>query len=331
MLDRLALRLATGALLALLFASQALASPAAPGAATLEVTPTTARIGDALAARLVLELPAGARIDPPALQTRFGPFSVLSGNWTGPEPAGELSRWTWNGTLAAYETGSLEIPAVAIEVPGAGGAATLRTEPITVAIESILPLEAAGESSSSADLADLKNPATVAPDYGALRKAAYLLAALLAAAAVAWWLHRRYAAKLAAVPVPEDPFRRVAPHQWAYEELQRLLERKLPEAGEVELFFSELARILKRYLGGRYRMDLMEQTTEDVGPLLAQAGAPASAVSDVRAFLTRCDLVKFAKAPVDAGACRSALDETYRLVDRTKPAEATAATQAGAA
>ena len=298
------------------------------GRATLEVSPLSARIGDPLAAKLVVELPAGSRIDPPALESSFGPFAVLSGSWSGPDSQAGVSRWTWNGALAAYETGPLTIPAVSLSVVGPSGTNSMKSDPVVVTIESILPSETgagAGSDTASAEIADLKPPASVAPNYGPLRVALAIVAGLLAAAVLAWWLNRRYAGRLAAVPAPEDPFRRVPPHQWAYEELQRLLERRLPESGDAEQFFAELSWILKRYLSGRFRVDLMEHTTEEVIPLLRQAGAPAAPLDEVRPLLVRCDLVKFAKQRADTETCRTAMEEAYRIVDRTKPAEVSVA------
>ena len=43
-------------------------------------------------------------------------------------------------------------------------------------------------------------------------------------------------------------------------------------------FYSELSRILKRYLSGRFRVPLMEETTEEVPPRLVEAGAPEGAI-----------------------------------------------------
>ena len=121
------------------------------------------------------------------------------------------------------------------------------------------------------------------------------------------------------------------PHVWIYGELQRLLERRLAEGGQVDVFFSELSRILKLYLGGRYRLELMERTTEEVTPALRQAGAPREAVWTAREILELCDRVKFAGEKPDAEACRAAVDEVYRIVDATRPAEAPAGEERGAA
>jgi hypothetical protein len=90
----------------------------------------------------------------------------------------------------------------------------------------------------------------------------------------------------------------------------------------VDLFFEELSRIVKRYLGGRYRVDLMERTTEEVPASLARAATPSEAVDLVRALLARADQVKFAGDRPGPGACREAVEAAYRIVDLTRPVEA---------
>jgi hypothetical protein len=175
---------------------------------------------------------------------------------------------------------------------------------------------------------DLKPEASIPPDYGPLKLALLAFAALLVVAGLAWWLWRRYAAKLAAIAAPVDPFRRLPPHVWVYEELEKLLARRLAEEGKIGLFYDELTHIVKQYLEGRYRVDLLERTTSEVPAELASAGAPTEAGSLARALLESGDRVKFARLGAGPAECRAAVEEAYRLVDMTKPAEATAETAA---
>ena len=191
--------------------------------------------------------------------------------------------------------------------------AAVRSERVAIRVRSVLSPDDA--------LADLKAPASIAPDYGALQQALVIVAAIALVSGVAWWLHRRYAHRLAAVPVPSDPFHRMPPHEWVYRELQRLLERRLAEQGEVDRFFAELSYIVKRYLGGRYRVELLERTTSEVFGDLRQAGAPREALAETRALLERSDRVKFAGERPQPEPCREAVEVVYRIVDATRAAE----------
>jgi hypothetical protein len=280
--------------------------------AHLEVTPTTAKLGDALDAVLTVDPGASATVDASPLPTEWGPVQVLSGGWE-PAAPGATAR-VWRGRIAAYQIGAVTVPAVRVPIVEAGAPAEAATEPVTLKIEGTLPADAKGK-----ELVDLKAPASIPPDWRPVKMALAGLAALLAAAAVAWWLWRRYAAKLAAVAAPVDPFRKLPPHVWVYEELERLLARRLAEEGKIGLFYDELTRIVKQYLEGRYRIDLLERTTSEVPVALKTAGAPADGAVLARALLERGDLVKFARESAGPEDCRAAIEQAYRLVDVTKP------------
>jgi hypothetical protein len=108
-----------------------------------------------------------------------------------------------------------------------------------------------------------------------------------------------------------------------------LLEQRLAEQGRVAEFFARLSWILKRYLGGRYRVELMERTSAEVPIRLRQAGAHDEGIEAAAGLLGRCDMVKFANDVPGSDECRAAIEEAYRIVDSTKPRPAPA--QAGAA
>ena len=298
-----------------------------PGArVTLDLGATEASVGDPIALRLSIEVAAeGAEPERRALGPRLGPFAVVDEAWSEPEPGRTPRRWVWEGRLAAFRTGRLALPAVTLRVlrPGAEPL-TLATEPRSIEILSVLdPAEA------DPALAEIKPPVSLPADYGVLAAAAAVVAGLLAAALLLWWLVRRYGARLAAVPPPDDPFRRIAPDAWIYAELQKLLERRLAEQGQVDRFFAELSRIVKLYLAGRFRVALLERTTEEIPAWLRQSGVAAESLAAIEDLLASCDRVKFARHWPGAEDCREAVERAYRIVDATKPRPA--ATASGAA
>ncbi len=300
------------------------------GTAVLTVSSSVATVGDRLDAVIEVTVPEGTSVERPDVGRELGPFTVFDPSWEGPVVASGKARYTFRARLAAFETGSLEIPAVEARVGGRAGAAVLKTGPVRVEIRSVLDDKEPRETGKPA-IADLKRPASLPADYRPILAALAILLALLLAAAAAWWLNRRLAPRLAAVPAPEDPFRRLPPHVWAYAELKRLLERRLADEGEISLFYSELSRILKLYLGGRYRVPLMEQTSDEILPLLREAGAPQDAIRSARDLLRKADGVKFAREAANPGRCRDSVEEAYRIVDATRPPDEPAAAEKGAA
>jgi len=291
----------------------------------LEVTPAEATVGDRLQAKLTLVLPPGAGFDGDPLGPQLGPFAVESESWSGPDPLGEDrasgQRWSWTGTLISFRTGDVEVPQVRVSFESPDGKRdSVESAAVPVAIRSVLETEpvTAGEP---AEIADIKEPASLRPDYSSLWAAAGALVLLLLGAVLLWWLQRRYAAKLARVKMPEDPFLRTPPHVWVYAELQKLLERRLAEQGEFGLFYMELSRILKRYLSGRYRIELMEHTTAELPGMLRQSRAPEGAIAEVLELLDLADRVKFAADAPDETGCRRSIEAAYEIVDATKSLE----------
>jgi len=298
----------------------ALSGRAAEPGISLTLDPREATIGDQLSLGIAVEADASYELSLEPIGPELGNFSVISGGWAAEETTAAGKRWNWQGQIAAYETGTLELPPIQLRLSRGGEAVALSTEAVSVELTSVL--DAADAEADSAEIADLKAPASIRPDFRPMWIALSILLGLIFLAAVVWWLHRRYAARFAAVPQAQDLFSRVPPHVWVYEALQELIDRRLPEQGQVDLFYEELARILKRYLGGRFRIDLMESTTSEIHGLLSQTGIESNPAREAETLLINCDQVKFAKSRPDAPSCKQAVEQVYRIVDTTRPADA---------
>lgn len=281
-------------------------------AAELVVEPAEVTVGARIQATLTFDLPDGATFEPPQIGPDLGPFQVFDGRWTAPAED-HPTRWVWRGQFAAFETGELAVPAIPLRIVGEDGATVVETDEVAVRIVTVL--------SDDADLAGLKDTASLIADHGPLLLGLGSALGLLALAGLAWWIHRRYARRFEAVAMPEDVFRRLPPHEWVYDELKRLLDARLLEQGQFERFYEELARIMKRYAGGRFRIDLMERTSEEVPAALRQAGAAENAVLSVSTLLREADAIKFAASVPDPARCRAAVERAYGIVDATRPAE----------
>jgi hypothetical protein len=294
------------------------------------VTPTEATIGEHIQVVIQLSLAEGEAFQPSVIGPELADFEVVSGDWTALDDSEQAGDWRWTGVLAIYETGDFEVPSVRLYVTGRSESEPLESEAVAV---TILPvLDQAALATGLVELVEIKPPASITADYQPLYIAMGLLALLLVLAALAWWFHRRYAARLAAVEAPDDPFRRTPPHVWVYAELQKLLERRLPEQGQVELFYGELSHILKRYLSGRYRIKLMETTTADVPQSLSQVGVREASIGATHTVLEGADQVKFAGLKPGPAEWKTVIEEIYRIVDCTKPvASQQASVEGGAA
>jgi hypothetical protein len=289
-----------------------------------------ASVGDRIGLTLTLSVPAGWSFEARGVGPELGPFRVYDGAWRPVEETDDPSRegWTWSGTVAAFETGDLELPAVRVRgTQGDGSSWSVSSSPRAVRIDSLLDAEARPED---LDIADLKAPVSLDPDWTALRFALGGLIGLLALAGVVVWAHRRWSGNLRRPrPVP-DPFDRMPPHEWAFRELKALLAGRVSAQEDVDRFHASLARIVKTYLEGRFRVDLLERTTSEVAPALQAAGATLDVAREATAILEVCDAVKFAGHRPDADACRATVERAYRLIDETRP-RVGSASQEGAA
>jgi hypothetical protein len=209
-----------------------------------------------------------------------------------------------------FETGKAVLPAIRVEWRAPGGkSGSVSSEPIPLEIVSVL-------KGPEEKPADLKPPAQLPPPPFPWKAAALalLVVALLIAAAILWKRRRRRLPE--AIVVPAGPV--LPPHDVAYRELERLLASGLLREGRIKEFHVELAEIIKRYLAGRFQIETLERTSEEVLEEMKRVRVGTGATGLVREFLSQTDLVKFAKYLPREDEVRASVESAYRLVDQTK-------------
>ncbi len=194
----------------------------------------------------------------------------------------------------------------------------VRTEPVVVTVTSLLDDQTAGlaETKGVADAPPAPRWPWIAGGAGAI--------ALLAGAAV---LLRRRAVEREASRPPTPA------HEEALAALEALARLHLPEQRAFDPYFTELSRILRRYIERRFEVHAPTLTTDE---FLQKARSSrvirAEFVRDLEAFLRLADLVKFARhAPLvdEAGrahdTARAFIESTAAPVaPPTSPTEAAA-------
>lgn len=150
----------------------------------------------------------------------------------------------------------------------------------------------------------------------------YVLAALAILLPLAILLIRRIMKARAARRPPPPPR---PPWERALAAIERLRgERKTGiHEDAIEAFTDELSDILRAYLGERYGFDGLESTSdellESLETISRSGAAKQEAVESVRAFLHEADLVKFARARLDADQLDAILYSARRIVLETRP------------
>ncbi len=105
-------------------------------------------------------------------------------------------------------------------------------------------------------------------------------------------------------------------HVTAIRALEALQGQKLWQMGKVKAYYTALTDILRRYVGGRYGIDAMESTTDEI---LAQMGELSKEnYNNLRTILQLSDIVKFAKGVPTEQENEQVWFDTYRFVEETK-------------
>lgn len=113
----------------------------------------------------------------------------------------------------------------------------------------------------------------------------------------------------------------VPAHEWAFEYLSRLAgERELGEMDN-EIFLFRLNTILRGYLERRYRLPVVEQTTEEFLRSLEHHPALKEHAQVLQRFLEYGDLVKFATQQVEMEDAQKGFDFLKAFVETTREIE----------
>jgi hypothetical protein len=104
-------------------------------------------------------------------------------------------------------------------------------------------------------------------------------------------------------------------HELAFEELERIQDLGLVSQGRFKLYYSLISEAIRRYVGNRFGFDTMDLTTAELLNEMRKRGIKAS-VDELKVFLVRCDLVKFAKLVPPYDEIESAVETARGLVRR---------------
>jgi hypothetical protein len=292
----------------------ALTAPARVDAPTVtaRVDKAEARVGDALH----LSITAVSPITTPVILPEnidLSPFTELERRLDEKDLGDGKMRREFVLTVAAYQPGALEIPAVEVTYFGKGGEVlSARTQAIAVTITSLIANEPEPK---------LKENAGPVPVIQRDYLYAYIAGGLAAAglgAVLALFIRRRLRARAAHRPAPPP---RPA-HEVALERLDRL-GAQLATSDDLRPFIFELSEIIREYLGARFAFDSLELTTEEL-VLRLRRRVPVQemrgfVLGEVEGWLAGCDLVKFAKVSPSMAEARGALETGIRMVESTRP------------
>jgi len=260
-----------------------------PVTLTLAVDRKEATIADRLT--LTLEVAASEQFDfeLPRFGDKLEQFGILDYHTTQPELLKDNRyRVTRTYVLEPFLSGEYTIPPMKVafwkkdeQEPEKH---EVETDELTINVKSLLP-----DTVADLDIHDAAGPVELPREPGKWLWA-LLLVVPAAASLPAWWLWRRRRNSAAA---PGET--RIPAHELAFRELRKLVAEKLPEKGEIKLFYQRISGVLRRYIENRFGLHAPEQTTEEfLEDLRSSEELNRRYRSLLEAFLEQCDLVKFA-------------------------------------
>ncbi len=113
-------------------------------------------------------------------------------------------------------------------------------------------------------------------------------------------------------PTPPLP-----PHIIAFSELDKLREQRLYQEGDTKGFYSRLTDIMRNYIDGRYGVQAISMTTDEIVEAIRNLEIPRRCEMELQAMLRDADLVKFAKAEYESSTNESYLASAKAFVEET--------------
>jgi hypothetical protein len=266
----------------------------------IDAHPKSATIGDPIRLEMDIRMPAGFQAKIPKPVSQAGDFFITNFSSDlippqagkpkepakpAPTQAGAFVHHRTQITLAIYKTGKFIFPSIPVKIRTAdGNEIDAKSPPVEIEIRSVI-------TEKDPKLKDLKKQAEI-PEPVRWILWIILAASLSVLSGIAWYLWRRRRRH----PVALTPAQMQDLLDVAETDLRNLLARGLPGSGMEKQFYIALSEIVKRILEAGYSISTAEQTTSEIMDALRNRQSQDSGNRDqIESFLTRCDVVKFAK------------------------------------
>ncbi|TAE28622.1 MAG: hypothetical protein EAZ92_07990 [Candidatus Kapaibacterium sp.] len=256
--------------------------------ATLDTT--ALRIGEQTSLRLTVEHSHGVQVRFPMPPDSLSPnIEIVSRSAvdSSDEQGRAIQRQIY--TITSFTDGLHDIPALTVQYrkPNDTALYSIQTPILALTVQGV-PAD-----TTNRQIRDIKPPMAVERTFAEI--APYLLIALGVIAAIVggvyWWRKRK--------PVVSEEIRPSAPslppYQMAMEELERLEQERLWQAGDAKEYHTRLADIVRVYVERSYNVTTLEATSDEILAQFRMVAAPTGSLEKLRSVLKTADMVKFAR------------------------------------
>jgi hypothetical protein len=298
-----------------LFAVTAIETRAQEAPRIVETTlaPETATVGDRLTLTIVVAHAPDVTVEGPGFEAGFGGLEIVDVPQPLVEGSGNEHTTTLTYTLAAFSTGTVEIPPLAVTYSSPVGDGTLRTAPQRVEVQSVL-------GPGDASLRPLKPQLDISEGAPSPLVPTLFVAMFAALTALGYALVRRAIDARPAVVAPLAP--ELSPYERARLDLDALAA---DGAGDPNSYYAGVAATVRRYLSARFGFPAYAMTRRELERGMARAGIDRWPSRVTANLLEQCDAVQFAGFRPPPERVEADLTAAYEIIELTRPPEPQAA------
>jgi hypothetical protein len=280
-------------------------------------------VGEIITYEMDVEVPRGYEVASPPQGAQLGEFLIRSYEPPKTETKGDRAIVNFIFRITSYSTGESSIPAMPIILlKDKKPVRAVLTEEIRIRVAQV-------SDASDMEIKDVKPPVAAPFDYEPLMITGLVLLGLAAIIVSILLIRARMRRPAIAVPEPLPE-----PEVLALKELADLDALGLLQKGEVDLYYTKLSEIIRRYIGLRFLIYALEFTTSEIMAALKDKWLEHATYQAIGQHLEDCDLVKFAKYSPEKKAQYEIMEKSRKIIELTRPApkeEPAAAKAAGAA
>lgn len=283
------------------------AQPKKPVQVTAKVDKDKVNIGDRIKLEITAKNVVPEDVIFPDKPENLGVFTLYDSF----EPKKRSSNETAHVYIVGiYSTGQHVIYPIPVKYRAnqSGDWTTVMSPQVPIQVEPLLTAE-------YTDISDLKGIVPLRSNT-ALRSLLLVILVLALALALYVWRTGRLPMFPRYVPPPKPA------DEVAHERLARLKIEDLPGKGRVKEYYIELSDIIREYIENRFALKAPDMTTEEFLDSIRDSVELVGSIKDLlKDFLSRCDMVKFAKYGPTLLEMLDSFKAAERLVDETRPVE----------
>jgi hypothetical protein len=263
-------------------------------------------IGEQASLELIAVVPKNSQFVWPLLSDTIGPLEIVKASKL--DTIDTLNMWLLGQAIiiTSFDSGYFKIPNQAIAINKGEWMDSVYSNSLAIIYNTI-------ELDSTKRFYDIKRPMRV--KYYYVKEILLGLLALLILAGVIYYFYQR---KGATSEVFIKPEKQISPDKKALIALNRLKREKAwSEWGQKE-YYVELTFIIREYLEGRFSINAIESTTDEIIDQLKNTDIPINLREELLRLFINGDMVKFAKGKPSEKDAENGLELAYQFIEDTR-------------